>query len=217
MQEYTWDKNDNAAATTKISREVTPTRAALTATAIVLSRSPAMRVLLVDPHPSGTWNTWMSPYASLVLERESLKVDPSDSDKLECSFLDLDAGDTLADVAQAMDELLDRYQDEYRAALNSNMNNILSQVVDDWSGEPFYVAYSLKFSHTSKSYTAYRFSYYRRETNSEDISVDHIWMDPQDILAHEAAHAQIEGKEIAESVSIPLRKMLQLEEDSEIA
>ena len=206
MIEYTWDKTDGTAETTLLTPEIIPTRVALTATAVVTSAEPTPRTLLVDPHPRGTWETWMFPYSSLTLQKDVIRERMKNLEDLPL-FLLLTPNNTLADVAKALDELFALYHDEYRQALTENMNNVLPNLVQDWNGEPFYLSYSLKYSNTSNSYTAYRFSYYQRVTTETELAVDHLWVNPNDLTDPANAPKQINNKDIAESVTIVLRQM----------
>ena len=149
----------------------------------------------------------MFPYASLVLNRADLKSDTQHEPSSRL-FLSLQADSTLAEVAKSIDSLLAGYRHEYQDALEANINNVLPNVVSDWSGAPFYVSYSLKFSRTSNSYTIYRFDYYEREATDAGIAVDHIWIDPQSLLSAETENLVIEGKAVAESDPIALKALL---------
>ena len=152
-------------------------------------------ILLVDPHSSGTWETWMFPYASLILPIDRLQIENPD-----LAFLLLDENSLLNDVSNALDEIMKKYQNEYRQALRDGVNQLIPELVDA-SGEIVSVDYSLKFSKTSNSYTAYRFDgkkiFVRK--GELNISIPHLWTSKADII-NAGDNEKIVGKIIAKNV-----------------
>ncbi|MBB5852965.1 hypothetical protein ACFQ05_06670 [Amycolatopsis umgeniensis] len=207
MKEYNWNSTDRQAGDIRLPAELMPNRVALTATAIVTSNDSS-RVLLVDPHPEGTWDTWMFPYASLILDKKQIEDDSKSVSKRK--FLDLEPGVTLGTLGAALDELMEVYRDEYRQALDTNLNNIMPDVVGDWSGDPFYEHYTLKYSRTSESYTAYRFSYYARTSSTEPSTVDYVWVQPDTLLSIDIEKDAINGKKVAEGDPDALRHLMNI-------
>lgn len=170
-----------------------PNRATLAETDIIINENN--EILLVDPHSSGTWETWMFPYASLILPIDRLQVENPN-----LAFLLLNEDSMLRDVSNAMDEIMEKYQNEYRQALKDGVNQLIPELVNV-NGEIVSIDYSLKFSKTSDSYTAYRFDgkkilVRKRELN---ISIPHVWISKADII-NVGDNEKIEGKLIAKNV-----------------
>ena len=173
LTDYTWDERDDWAHSTGLHRDEIPGRAALTAPLLVTHPDDSAQILLVDPHPPGTWETWMFPYASMVLSAADIRL--RCGGKVE--FLRLVAGDTLATVADSVVRLRERLWPEYQDALATGYNNVLPHLRDSWGGEPVYRNFSLKFSNTSNSYTAYVFDYHRTVwTAGRRLPVPHVWV-----------------------------------------
>ena len=170
-----------------------PNRATLAETDIIVNENN--EILLVDPHSSGTWETWMFPYASLILPIDRLQIENPD-----LAFLLLDENSLLNDVSNALDEIMKKYQNEYRQALRDGVNQLIHELVDA-SGEIVSVDYSLKFSKTSNSYTAYRFDgkkiFVRK--GELNISIPHLWTSKADII-NAGDNEKIVGKIIAKNV-----------------
>ncbi|MFC4048548.1 hypothetical protein ACFOY4_02530 [Actinomadura syzygii] len=207
MSDYAWDHSDNLAHQVEVTQEALPNRVALTATQLITRGDSGRQILLVDPHPKGTWETWMSPYSSLVLDEEALKAKNRELDE-DLLFLRLSPGDSLKKLADALDQLVAIYEDEYRQAVKQDLNNVLPELTGGWQGDPFYTSYSLKFSHTSKSYTAYRFAFYHASPPVAEVSVDHIWVDTSDFSTVEKSPARINGKEVTSNVPVAVRQLL---------
>jgi len=159
LKDYTWDELDDWARSTRLHRDEIPRRVAMTAPQLVTDADDPERILLVDPHPPGTWETWMFPYASLVLSAADIRRRCGD----EVDFLRLAEGDSLARVSESLVQLRERLRPEYGRALSVGYNNVLPHLRDSWRGDPVYRNFSLKFSKTSDSYTAYVFDYHRTE------------------------------------------------------
>ncbi|MEU8124656.1 hypothetical protein AB0C21_38595 [Spirillospora sp. NPDC049024] len=207
MSDYTWDHSDNLAHQVEVTQETVPGRVALTATQLITRNGTNGQVLLVDPHPGGTWETWMTPYSSLVLDEDALKTKGQELGE-DLQFLRISPGASLKDLADSLDQLASVYEQEYRQALEQDLNNVLPDLTGGWHGEPFYTTYSLKFSHTSQSFTAYRFAFYHADLPVTDVAVDHIWVDIDDFSTVEKSPAQINGKEVASNVPVAVRQLL---------
>ena len=139
LTDYTWDEHDDWAHSIRLHSDEIPGRAALTAPLLVTHPDDSARILLVDPHPPGTWETWMFPYASMVLSAADIRRRRGD----EVEFLRLAAGDTLATVADSVVRLRERLWSEYQDALATGYNNVLPHLRDSWGGEPVYRNFSL--------------------------------------------------------------------------
>ncbi|QXJ21305.1 hypothetical protein AGRA3207_002144 [Actinomadura graeca] len=211
MSDYAWDHSDSLAHKVEVTEETLPNRVALTATQIITRGEDGRQVLLVDPHPAGTWDTWMTPYSSLVLEEGALRARGRDLGA-DLQFLQLSPGDSLKRLADALDQLASVYQEEYRQALKQDLNNVLPELTGGWQGDPFYTSYSLKFSQTSHSYTAYRFAFYRSSPTVTEVAVDHIWVDASDFRDVETSPTHINGKEVVSNVPVALRQLLNAKE-----
>lgn len=173
MKDYTWDELDDWAHSIRLHRDEIPGRVALTAPQLVTDTADPERILLVDPHPPGTWETWMFPYASLVLSAADIRRRCGEA----VDFLRLAEGDTLGAVAESMVQLRERLAPEYRQALSVGYNNVLPHLRDSWRGESVYRNFSLKFSNTSNSYTAYVFDYHRTALPADRrLPVPHVWV-----------------------------------------
>ena len=170
-----------------------PNRATLAETDIIINEND--EILLVDPHSSGTWETWMFPYSSLILSTDRLQAENSN-----LSFLLLSENSLLSDVSNAMDEIMEIYRDEYKQALKDGINQLIPELVNA-DGEIVSVDYSLKFSKTSNSYTAYRFDGKKILVKREElnISIPHIWIS-KDVIIHTGNNEKYEKKLIAQNV-----------------
>jgi hypothetical protein len=173
LRDYTWDERDDWPNTTALHRDEIPRRAALTAPQIISDADDPGLILLVDPHPPGTWETWMFPYASLVLSAADIRWRCGQDEK----FLRLGEGDTLGVVSESLVQLRERLLPQYRDALSVGYNNVIPHLRDSWRGDPVYRNFSLKFSNTSDSYTAYVFDYYRTTLPAgRRLPVPHVWV-----------------------------------------
>lgn len=174
-------------------RACIPNRATLAETDIIINENG--EILLVDPHSSGTWETWMFPYSSLILPIDRLRAENSN-----LAFLSLNEGSLLSDVSNAMDEIMKTYQDEYRQALKHGINQLIPELVDA-SGEIVSIDYSLKFSKTSNSYTAYRFDGKKISVKREElnISIPYTWVS-EEVIINTDDNEKFEKKLIAKNV-----------------
>lgn len=177
----------------KLIKNSVPDRATLAETNIIINEND--EILLVDPHSSGTWETWMFPYSSLILPIDRLQDENSN-----LAFLSLNEDSLLSDVSDAMDEIMKTYQNEYKQALKHGINQLIPELVDA-DGEIVSIDYSLKFSKTSNSYTAYRFDGKKISVRKEDlkISIPHTWIS-KDIIINTGENEKYEKKLIAKNV-----------------
>ncbi|MFI9384236.1 hypothetical protein [Kutzneria sp. NPDC052558] len=205
LKDYTWDELDDWARSTRLDRDEIPGRVALTAPLLVTDADDPGRILLVDPHPPGTWETWMFPYASLVLSAADIRRRCGE----EVEFLRLAAGDSLARVSESLVELRDRLSLEYRRALSVGYNNVLPHLRDSWGGDPVYRNFSLKFSNTSDSYTAYVFDYHRTELPAgRRLSVPHVWVRVDEFAGRRVdGHFRFQDRKISSNVPEVLDRM----------
>ncbi|MEV6602633.1 hypothetical protein [Kutzneria sp. NPDC051319] len=205
MNDFTWDNRDDWAHSTRLHRDEIPGRVALTAPLLVAHADDPELILLVDPHPQGTWETWMFPYASLVLSAAEIRRACGD----EVEFLRLGEGDSLAEVSESVVHLRERMGPEYRDALSVGYNNVLPHLRDSWGGEPVYCNFSLKFSHTSNNYTAYVFDYHRTVWPSDRRpSVPHVWVRIDEFAGRRIDGAfRHEGRKVSSNVPEVLDRM----------
>ncbi|MFB9465088.1 hypothetical protein [Streptomyces cinereospinus] len=196
--DYSWDQesdlNDE-----HLDAAVVPQRYALTAPQVVVNG--AREILVVDPHPAGTWDTWMFPYASLILTRDELAAAPDGPDDGTGPVLALTEGSTFRALSEALGQLRVGHQDAYVSAIQTGVNNVIADLNGTWSGTPFYTNYSLKFSRTSNSYTAYEFSYFLNRVTALDLELPHVWVEPSR-LAEELARSETPfGRTVSSNVA----------------
>lgn len=173
-------------------RDAVPRRLALTATAV--HRSGEGQLLLVDPHPPTTWDTWMLPYASLILDDDQVRGSAPSAD-----FARLTSGSSVAALEHALDQLVTIFADNYRDSVESGTNNVLAHFGNILDGEPLFTSYSLKFSHTSNSYTAYRFEYFAFRLRDLQIQIPHVWIQPADLLELKGDE-RLDGRKISSNL-----------------
>ena len=144
----------------------------------------------------------MFPYASLILPIDRLQIESPD-----LSFLHLNENSLLSDVSNAMDEIMRHYKIEYKQALKDGVNQLIPELVDV-SGEIVSIDYSLKFSKTSNSFTAYRFDskivYAKKE--ALNISIPHIWISKEAIM-NISDDERVDGKNIAKNVKETIKSL----------
>ncbi|MGW2308710.1 hypothetical protein [Actinomadura luteofluorescens] len=178
--DYSWDHASNLNEE-HLNAEVVPGRYALTAPQVVVN--PEKQILIVDPHPAGTWDTWMFPYASLILTREEVaaRIEGGSTSSANGSrrILEISAGSTFRELSEALAALRSERQDDYVQAIRAGVNNVIADLDGTWGGTAFYTNYSLKFSKTSNSYTAYEFGYYLNRVDGLSIDYPHLWIEPE--------------------------------------
>ena len=198
-QDFNWLKND-LSATNTIIEEAIPNRATLAETNLIFNENG--EILLIDPHAAGTWETWMFPYSSLILPTDLLADEyPS------AEFLRLKGSSVLDNVANALEQILVQYNEKYKIALKEGINQVIPELVDA-NGEIVSVDYSLKFSKTSNSYTAYRFEGKKIIANAQSLTVKvpHIWLSPS-IIKNLQDEEKISGKAVAKNVKETIENM----------
>lgn len=197
--EFNWKTDDESIPSAAIGDAV-PDRATLAQTCIVVNE--AKEVLLIDPHPAGTWETWMFPYSSFILANEVIR-----DGFPEARFLRLSRGSALSDVSDALVQILEHYEREYQEAVLDGMNQVVPELVG-LAADIVSVDYSLKYSKTSGSYTAYRFegSKIDAESDTLHVAVPSIWL-PVDELPHMAAGDVLKGRAIAGNVRDTLQSL----------
>ncbi len=209
--DYTWD-DSSPTGDIVLEPEWVPHRVALTSPQAVFGSE--RDVLLVDPHPTGTWHTWMFPYASLIMDVAEIEQLSAKKQRPRPRFLDLAAGDTLRHVSESLRELVEVFKDEYDEALEHGINNIIPDLATAWIGAPFYVNYSLKFSKTSNSYTAYIFSYLRHRNPSLSVPVPHRWTTVDELQELEESGAELDGREVSSNVLAVVSSLRNTSQDS---
>ncbi|MEU1444269.1 hypothetical protein [Streptomyces mirabilis] len=196
--DYSWDK-DSDLNDERMGAEILPMRYALTAPQVVVNN--AKQILVVDPHPAGTWDTWMFPYASLILTREELLADRPAQDAGTRAILDLTEGSTFRELSGALGALRVGRQDDYVSAIQAGVNNVIADLNGTWNGTPFYTNYSLKFSKTSNSYTAYEFSYFLNQVTTLDLDIPHVWIEAGRLAEELKASDAPFGRKVSSNVA----------------
>lgn len=189
MSDYTWTDGD-ALADEAVPEGDIPTRFALTAPQCIY-RAGGAELLVVDPHPSGNWMSWMFPYASLVLTSEQLSERGVQHISEDLTFHGL--ADYLRDARSVLKE-------EYERSIEMEVNNIIPGIGAGWSGPAFFENYSLKFSKTSESYTAYAFEYHRVIRDDLEISLPHLWVPVRNAKAFLGDEQNLLGRSVSSNV-----------------
>jgi hypothetical protein len=176
--DYSWD---GSSADEEVDGSAIPRRFALTAPQVVMRGSG--EILLIDPHAAGTWETWMFPYASLVLDDDEVRSALAVHGIADHPTLGLATGLTLHGLAGALGRLRTDLRVEYDKAIADGVNNVIPHLIEKKEPRSFYENYSLKYSKSSNSYTAYDFEYFLNRWEPEDLRVPHIWVDPAEVVA----------------------------------
>lgn len=205
--DYSWD-NYSELNSSLLTADVLPRRFALTAPQVV--RRTAGEILLVDPHTSGSWETWMFPYASLVMTAEEIIRKCAERNLVKPAVLQLDARSSFEDLSTALHSLRQTFQQDYSDAIESGVNNLLPQLQDGWNGRPFYENFSLKFSKTSNSYTAYDFEYYLNIVKDMDLDVPHLWIDASSLRNRLVDAQDLDGRPVSSNVIEAVPALLRL-------
>lgn len=168
MTDFSWTAGGELE-TEKVPEECKPSRFAVTAPQCIF-RDSGREVLLIDPHPEGTWMSWMFPYASLVLTNQEL-AEGGSTEQLEGRDY------TFGELANFLRNIRTSREGQYRESIKNEVNNVLPDIGEGWTHEPFFENYSLKFSKTSNSFTAYVFEYHRSQQD-ETMRIDcpHLWV-----------------------------------------
>lgn len=173
-KDFSWEDPSDR---TRIGSDAVPVRFALTAPQVVMRLDG--RFLLVDPHPAGTWESWMFPYASYVAAAEQVSKRMIDSGVPD---LGLTGESTLHDVTRSLRRVRQSFQSEYEAAILDGVKNSLPELSEMSIGSAFYENYSLKFSKSAGAYTAYVFEYFLdRPDYVPTVSIPHVWLLPNEL------------------------------------
>jgi len=189
MGDYTWASGDSLAGSA-VPVEERPGRFALTAPQCIY-RHGGQELLVVDPHPSGNWMSWMFPYASLVLTDEGMSargVPPLPKDL------------TFGSLSVYLQESRVILQEEYDRNVEEEVNNIIPGIGSGWQGEPFFQNCSLKFSRTSNSYTAYLFEYRRVTRDDLVIDLPHLWVPVSRAASFLHEPSNLQGRSVSSNV-----------------
>jgi hypothetical protein len=197
-KDFSWDEKS------PLNEEFIPTAAipkrfALTAPQVAM-KIGSNEVLLIDPHATGTWETWMFPYASLILTCAEVEAKCTRDRINQAAVLKLSSQSTFRNISIALKQLRKIFASEYTDAIGAGVNNVLPQLQGGWNGKAFYENYSLKFSKTSMSYTAYAFDYYINTVVDIDLALPHVWVDPKQLQAHLKDNQSFEGRAVSTNV-----------------
>jgi hypothetical protein len=204
-KDYSWDDNSELMVN-RIGNDALPRRFALTGPQIVIKKATG-EMLLVDPHAAGTWETWMFPYASLILTRDEIQ---KKSGGKNATILSISAASTFGELATALRQLRGTLIEDYKAAIETGVNNVLPQLQDGWNGPSVYRNYSLKFSKTSECYTAYLFDYCLNVLTAIQIEKPHIWIDPRNLQSHLVKEQTLNGRQVSSNVAEALPALAKL-------
>jgi hypothetical protein len=209
-RDYSWD-NHHELLGEVVDAAALPKRIALTAPQVVI-RSESGEILLVDPHAGGTWDTWMFPYASLVMTTPEIEAALEHKGTPDSKLVRFPGQTTFKELTDTLHELRRLFAQEYSAAIQAGVNNVLPQLHAGWKGTAFYENYSLKYSKTSHSYTCYAFEYYINRVAALDLNIPHVWITPAALEAHVSAGSLLAGKTISSNVreAIPAIRALAL-------
>lgn len=206
LTDYTWDERDDWAQSIRLRRDDVPRRVALTAPRLVTDADDPERILLVDPHPPGTWDTWMFPYRSLVLSAAEVRKRWGDEER----FLHLAEGDSLVAVSESLLRLWERQGRECQDAVAvANTDLLLQMRSAEGSSAPVYRNFSLKFSATSTSYTAYLFDYHHTVLPAGSrLTVPHIWVRIDEFVGRRVDSGfSLQGRTVSSNVPEALDRM----------
>lgn len=195
--DFSWDSESDLGFET-VPLEVWAQRFAITAPQCVVRANESL--LVVDPHPEGTWKNWMFPYASLVLSDAEL-LDQYAKIGLTCPSLEWHEGRTFNDLSALLTQVRNDLADAYSQAIREEVNNVLPGIGPAWKGAPFYENFSLKFSKTSNSFTAYVFQYFRNDVDELHVELPALWVPIDEILDTLSASAEIDGRTVSSNVS----------------
>lgn len=91
-------------------------------------------------------------------------------------------------------------QADYAVAIGSEMNNVVAGIARGWAGAPSTENFSLKFSKTSQSYTAYAFEYYRLDVDRLAAKVPHLWVPLDGARRHLGDESVLQGRSVSSNV-----------------
>lgn len=190
--DYSWSIGDNVE-NHLITEEECPGRFALTAPQYIL-RHGGTEFLVVDPHPEGTWMNWMFPYASLIVTSDDL----TEPDELVVRSKQQRL--TLRDLAGFLVGLREANSKQYMSNILDEVNNVIPGISEGWQGDPCFENYSLKYSKTSASFTAYVFEYYRSELDNISLDVPHLWVPVEGAMSWLGSASNIGTRTVSSNV-----------------
>ena len=137
----------------------------------------------------------MFPYASLVLTAEDL-AEGASGDRLNGRDY------TFAELANFLRGIRTSRETQYRESIKKEVNNVLPDIGEGWTNEPFFENYSLKFSKTSNSFTAYVFEYHRSQQD-RNLSIDfpHLWVPVEGALQWLDKQENLAGRSVSSNVT----------------
>lgn len=143
MSEYSWRSDDDRSGII-VPDESLPKRIALTATGVVTKMQPdgTIVLLLCNPHPD-SWNSWMLPYGSLVLDVETV------SENL-----------TFGKLGEYMENMRMQHIGNYEKRALSQVLQLVGLQRARFTLEPRLSNFSLKYSKSANVWTAYCFNYH---------------------------------------------------------
>jgi|GEM_PF-2661774 len=184
MQNFNWNKNEDS--NEIIPKECFPNRIALTATGVVmqLDVNNEKQILLCNPHPD-TWNTWMLPYGSLILD---VKISENNLSLTALSEI----------IASNLKENFSNYEEN--AILQIRQLTGLKDA--DFSFKDNLTNYSLKFSQSANVWTAYCFMYHiSNDGNKINPTCQTTWLNINDkIISELKVKGTLDGLKVAENV-----------------
>lgn len=142
----------------------------------------------------------MFPYASLILTAEEVVEKCKSYGADSPAIVSLTAKSTFGELSAALRQLRDMLSTEYKAAIDAGVNNVLPQLQGGWNSPSAYVNYSLKFSKTSNSYTAYIFDYCLNLVEDIEVELPHLWIDPRKLQTHLKTERTLEGRQVSSNV-----------------
>jgi len=189
MSEYSWRNGDRICGE-PVPSDSLPQRIALTATAVVTrTRGQTVQLLLCNPHPE-SWNTWMLPYGSVVVE-----------------IADIPLGTTFEGLIAHMQAARQRESAAYEDTAFSEASRLAGMAGHEFRQVDSMSNYSLKFSKSAGLWTAYSFAYHIARTGeSANPSVEAVWLSiDEELIDHLLQELQFEGHSVADNVAAILR------------
>lgn len=183
MNEYTWKLGDSLSGQ-KLPKKSFPKRIALTATAVIIKTKDEGSLLLCNPHPE-SWNNWQMPYGSLALEAPSLPP-----------------GITFNQLAQSIEQLKTKNAEKYETDALGQIRSMLGWSSFKFVTLPKLCNFSLKYSKTANTWTAYSFEYHLcrdLENIKSELQVTWVSLDSKS-LQRLATSSTFEGHAVADNV-----------------
>jgi len=150
MKEYNWSKKTLEAGL--VPQESLPKRIALTATGIVLKNASENKkeLLVCNPHPD-TWNSWMLPYGSLIIEANLIE-----------------GAITFEELTKSIEKLCQENFPKYESSALMQIQNMTGINSSEFVLNGDLTNFSLKYSQSANVWTAYCFMYHV-STNGNEI------------------------------------------------